>query len=103
MLPHLVPAAMHSRPERIPRGVLQGGFARRPLTWVESWSARLLRRCPGRAGALPLRAEALRRANALAFADLTPEMWEHFLARSESQPIAAIAQRALLIHRLDLR
>src|SRR5262245_43219860 len=28
-------AALHAAPERLPRGILQGGFAHRPLAWAE--------------------------------------------------------------------
>ena len=95
--------AMRLHPERLPRAVLQGGFARRHLTWAEYVLIRLMRHWPGRIGSLPLRQAALRRANARAFAALPAEIWDYFFERSNGQPVAAVAQRAMLVHGLDLR
>lgn len=95
--------ALRTRPERLPRAVLQGGFARRQLTWAEYLLIRLMRHWPGQVGALPLRRAALRRANARAFAAVPADVWDYFFERSNGQPVAAVAQRAMLIHRLDLR
>jgi len=96
-------AAIRAWPERLPRAILQGGFARRELTLAEVLLARLVRFWPGTMKALPLRAAALRKNNQPAFAQLPPEIWEYFLSRSNSQPTAAAAHRALIVQRLDLR
>src|SRR5262245_6695643 len=40
-------AALHARPERFPRAVLQGGFACRPLAWTELMIAAWARWWPG--------------------------------------------------------
>jgi pimeloyl-ACP methyl ester carboxylesterase len=96
-------AALHAQPDRLPRAVLQGSFARRRLTWAEHFAVRLVRRWPGTMRHLPLREAALRRINYPFFADRRPELWDYFLERANVQPIAAVAHRALLVHRLDLR
>jgi pimeloyl-ACP methyl ester carboxylesterase len=95
--------ALRTQPERLPRAILQGGFARRELTWAEYLLIRLLGHWPGPVGALPLRKAALRRANARSFGDAPAEVWAHFFERSNTQPVTAVAHRAMLVHRLDLR
>lgn len=95
--------ALRAQPERLPRAILQGGFARRRLTWAEYLLIRFMRHWPGRVGSLPLRKAALRRANARSFATVASEVWDYFFERSDVQPVAAVAQRAMLVHQLDLR
>jgi 3-oxoadipate enol-lactonase len=95
--------ALRARPGRLPRAMLQGSFARRPLTWAEYVAVRLIRRWPGSMRHVPLRQAALHRANYPFFADRQPELWEYFLERSNVHPIAAVAHRALIVHGLDLR
>jgi pimeloyl-ACP methyl ester carboxylesterase len=96
-------AAAARTPERLPRLVLQGGFARRPLAAAEVFLARLARYWPGTMEQLPLRKQVLRRNHHAPFADLSPELWDYFLTRSNAFPIRAVAYRALMIHQLDLR
>ena len=52
---------------------------------------------------LPGRTAILRRFHFAPFASRPPEVWDYFLERSNLPPIAAVAHRALMIHRLDLR
>jgi pimeloyl-ACP methyl ester carboxylesterase len=52
---------------------------------------------------LPGRTAVLRRFHFVPFASRPPEVWDYFLERSNLPPIAAVAHRALMIHRLDLR
>jgi pimeloyl-ACP methyl ester carboxylesterase len=52
---------------------------------------------------LPGRTTLLRWFHFAPFAPRSPEVWSYFLKRSNSHPIAAVAHRALMIHRLDLR
>ncbi len=96
-------AALWARPERLPRAVLQGGFARRPLAAAERLLAGMARWWPGTMRALPLRTALLRRGHAAAFACCPPEVWPFFLDENGTTPIAAFARRALLLHRTDLR
>jgi pimeloyl-ACP methyl ester carboxylesterase len=96
-------AAMQASPKRIPRTVLQGAFAYRPLGIGALLLARLARYWPGTMHIVPGRTAVLRRFHFAPFASRPPEVWEYFLERSNLHPIAAVAHRALMIHRLDLR
>jgi pimeloyl-ACP methyl ester carboxylesterase len=99
----IVLAAMRARPERVPRAVLQGGFAQRCLAPAEVLLASLARHWPGTMGALPFRTALLCRGHRGAFAEREPDVWDFYLDQSGGNPIAAVAQRALLMHRSDLR
>ena len=96
-------AALRAAPERLPRAVLQGGFARRPLAPAELLLARLARHGPGPLRWLPLRRAVLRHSHYPPFAARDRGVWEFYLRQIGQAPIAAVAQRALLLHRLDLR
>jgi pimeloyl-ACP methyl ester carboxylesterase len=96
-------AALRARPDRLPRAVLQGGFARRPLAAAERLLAGLARWWPGTMRALPLRTAVLRRGHAVPFACCPPEVWPFYVEENGTTPIAAFARRALLLHRTDLR
>jgi pimeloyl-ACP methyl ester carboxylesterase len=95
--------ALRARPERLPRAVLQGGFAWRPLAPAEVLLARLAKYWPGTLRLLPFRKAILRRNHYASFAHRTPDVWDYFLVRSNTPPMAAAAHRALLIHQIDLR
>jgi pimeloyl-ACP methyl ester carboxylesterase len=99
----VVLVALHAQPGRLPRAVLQGGFARRPLAWAEIALASWARWWPGPMSRLPLRAEILRLSHGAPFCECPPEAWEFFLQRCGAPPMAAVAHRALLVNRLDLR
>jgi pimeloyl-ACP methyl ester carboxylesterase len=96
-------AALHAAPQRLPRAVLQGGFARRPLAPAELLLARLARHCPGAMRRLPFRNALLRRAHFAPFAGRDPAAWQFLLERWNTPPLAAVAARALVLHRVDLR
>ena len=96
-------AAMHARPQRLRRAVLQGGFARRPLTLWERGLALMARYWPGRLRRLPLRGYGLRTVDYPAFAHSPPEVWDFFVANHSESLTRSVARRALLLHRLDLR
>jgi pimeloyl-ACP methyl ester carboxylesterase len=93
--------ALHAEPARLPRAALQGGFARRPLATTELLLARLFRHWRIRAGRVPLRNRLLKLGHFAPFAS-QPEMWDFFLQTSNI-PANVLAQRALLLHELDLR
>jgi pimeloyl-ACP methyl ester carboxylesterase len=99
----IVLGALRSRPERFPRAILQGGFARRTLAPAERLLAGVARYWPGCMRHLPLHRAVLRRSHGGPFAACPPEVWTFFLEQNGSAPIAAVARRALLLHRLDLR
>jgi 3-oxoadipate enol-lactonase len=96
-------AALRDRPGRLPRAVLQGGFAHRPLAPAEVLLARLARWWPGPMRRLPFRRLVLRHAHGGPFVGRDPDVWEFFLQRWGSPPMAAVARRAVLLHQLDLR
>jgi pimeloyl-ACP methyl ester carboxylesterase len=96
-------AAMRARPERLPRAILQGAFAWRPLAPAELLLARMARSWPGSLRWLPFRRTVLRHNHYAPFAALPPEVWDYFLTRSNCLPMAALAHRAVMLHGLDLR
>lgn len=99
----IVLKAMHARPERLPRGILQGGLAYRPLRRAEKVLAYWGRFLPGSMGGVPLREKVLLKATGSAFKELFPEVWQHFLDTSGRARLAAFAGQAYMLHRLDLR
>jgi pimeloyl-ACP methyl ester carboxylesterase len=96
-------AALRARPDRLPRAVLQGGFARRPLAPAEVLLASLARYWSGPMRALPFYLARICPSHQGPFRGRPPEVWEYFLQRWGSAPMAAVARRALLLHRTDLR
>lgn len=96
-------AAMHMRPERLLRAVLQGGFAWRPLARAELALGRMARYWPGRMRWLPFRVKAMERIHYAPFAECDPAIWRHFLTTSGDVPIATLARHGLLLHQTDLR
>jgi len=96
-------ASLYDRPERFQRGVLQGGFAHRPLAWAEVLLARLARYWPWAMHRLPLRSPVLRQSHVGPFSGRGPEFWEFFMRQSGVPPMNAVARRALLLHEIDIR
>ena len=99
----IVLKAMHDRPERLPRGILQGGFAHRPLgraEWLLAFWGRFL---PGSMGGIPQREKVLLKTTGSAFKEMFPDVWDHFLDNSGRARLAAFASQAYLLHRLDIR
>jgi pimeloyl-ACP methyl ester carboxylesterase len=98
----IVLKALQARPECLPRGILQGGLAYRPLRRAEYWLAFWGRFLPGRMAGLPLREKVLLKS-AGGFKEMFPDIWEHFLDCSGRARLSAFASQAYLLHRLDLR
>jgi pimeloyl-ACP methyl ester carboxylesterase len=96
-------AALRERPECLPRAILQGGLAYRPLKALERVLARLGSWLPGTVGRLPLRLKVAERVNGFAFRDRERERWEYYLECTGTPPIATFARQALLLGGLDLR
>jgi pimeloyl-ACP methyl ester carboxylesterase len=88
---------------RFPTGILQGGFARRPLAWTEVLLARFARYWPGSIHRLPLHDVVIEKQHAAEFASVEPGRWPCFLGQQGKTPTAAVAQRALWIAAMDLR
>jgi pimeloyl-ACP methyl ester carboxylesterase len=95
--------AMYAHPERLPRGILQGGLAYRPLYRAERFLAYWGRFLPGRMAGVPLREKVLLKVAGPTFRESFPDIWEHFLDCSGRARLAAVAHQACLLHRLDLR
>jgi pimeloyl-ACP methyl ester carboxylesterase len=95
--------AMRQHPGRLPRAVLQGALAYRPLRRAERVLARLGRWLPGPASRIPFRKKVLRLVHAPLFAGRTPDVWDYFLEVTGRARIAAFARQALWLGDLDLR
>lgn len=96
-------AALAAKPERLPRAILQSGFAQRPLRSLERWAARVGRWLPGTFARLPGWRGALRRMHARPFADRPPELWQFFEGQISAARIRSASLLGLLTDRLDLR
>src|SRR5262249_31322321 len=99
----IVLKAMHARPERLPRGILQGGLAYRPLRRAERLLAYLGRFLPGAMASLPLREKMLLKATGGAFKEMFPDVWDHYLECSGRARVPASASRAYMLRTLALR
>jgi len=95
--------AMALKPDRFPRGILQGGFARRSLAPAEEMLASWGRYWPGSMAQIPLRNLVLKHSHDSSFLGREPDFWNFYMLRSGSPPMAAVAQRAMILHRLDMR
>ncbi len=96
-------SAMRAQPDRFPRAILQGSFARRPLALAEVLAASFARFLPGRLEHLPLVRRILDNNVGAEFRQREPDVWDFFVAQNLQFPLRAFASRALMIHRLDLR
>ena len=96
-------AALHARPQRFTHGILQGGFARRPLAPLEVLAASFARFAPGRLARLPLVRPVLQYNAGAEFQGREPEVWDFFVQQNLQIPVRALAGRALMIHQTDLR
>jgi pimeloyl-ACP methyl ester carboxylesterase len=95
--------ALHRHPDRFPRGILQAGFAHRPISRAEAFCASWGRFLPGRLGHIPGMRKLLAHHHRAAFEAREPEVWDYFLDAHLRAPLAAFAARALQIHRFDFR
>lgn len=95
--------ALARDPQRFPIGMLQGGFAHRPLARAEVLLAHFARYWPGPLHKLPFWKRTIERLQKPEFESIEPARWPFFLEHNGSPPIAAVAHRALLLNRLDLR
>jgi pimeloyl-ACP methyl ester carboxylesterase len=95
--------AMHNGPERLPRGILQGGLVYRPLRRAERFLSYWGRFLPGRMAGVPLREKVLLNTAGPTFKALFPDIWQHFLDCSGRPRLSAVAYQACMLNRLDLR
>jgi pimeloyl-ACP methyl ester carboxylesterase len=96
-------AAMRERPDRLPRAVLQGGLAHRPLRKVERFLARLGRFLPGTTGRLPLRNKFTYKVNGRGFVGKPEALYRYFVETTGRTPVRAFARQALILDTVDLR
>lgn len=97
-------SALAAAPDRFDRAVLQGGFARRPLTPGELWAGKLGQYLPGYFGDYPaIYREIVSAGNERFRAAVPPEVWESFVACGAATTNRAAAVRGLTIARTDLR
>jgi pimeloyl-ACP methyl ester carboxylesterase len=94
--------ALAVAPQRLARGVLVCGFARRPLARRERILAWLGQFLPGSLRHIPLRRQALEQAHAWAFEQHEPERWPMFLEQTGAVPIAALGRWARELHQTDV-
>jgi len=95
--------AMRERPERLPRAVLQGGLALRPLRRLERFLARVGRFLPCTTGRLPLRAKVTRKVNGAGFKEQSERLYRYFVETTGRTPVKAFAHQVLLLDGVDLR
>jgi pimeloyl-ACP methyl ester carboxylesterase len=95
--------ALRAFPHRLPRAILQGTFARRPLRRAELFLARLGRWLPGSVGRLPYREKHLHKVNGPFFARQPEAVWRAFISWTARARIRAMAHQALQVHGVDLR
>ena len=95
--------ALHRGPDRFPKAVLQGGFARRRLRPEERLALALGRRIGGNSSRLPFHELGLSRKNKETFPDDFPDRWAHYVEENGLTPIASLSHRLDLLDRLDLR
>lgn len=95
--------AMRERPARLPRAVLQGGVAYRPLRRAEYWLSWLARWLPGSVKGIPRREKILELVHKSSFAHQPDEVWRSFVDCTAVARLAALGHQAQWLHRLDLR
>jgi 3-oxoadipate enol-lactonase len=98
----IVLAALHTRPDSATRGVLQGGFARRPLSHRERILCQFARYWHGPLKSLPLRDRLHHPSDVRVFRE-SPEEFQFHRDNSDDLPKAALAHRGLMVLNVDLR
>jgi pimeloyl-ACP methyl ester carboxylesterase len=95
--------ALRAAPQRLPRAVLQGGLAYRPLRFAERCLAWLARRAPGRMAKVPRRERLLELVHRPLFSGREEVVWRAFVDWTGEARIRALGHQALWLHRTDLR
>lgn len=95
--------ALAKAPQRFTVGIVQGGFAKRPLVWTEVLLARFARYWSGPISRLPVWRVLLERMHAGGFQALEPVRWPFMLQHHGAVPMSAVAHRSLLLNQIDLR
>jgi pimeloyl-ACP methyl ester carboxylesterase len=95
--------ALHRAPERFPKAVLQGAFARRPLNPAERIALAVGRRIRGQTARLPFHELGLSRNNKSTFPAALPDRWKYYVEENGLTPIEGLTHRLDLLRKLDLR
>lgn len=95
--------AMRQRPERIPRAILQGGLARRPLRLLERAFAWIFRRSYGPTAKMPRRSRILELVHQKPFAHQPAEVWRAYVEWTGEARLSALGYQAKWLHGIDLR
>lgn len=95
--------AMRQQPARVPRGILQGGVAYRPLRRIERFFTCLFRWLPGPTAKLPRRERLLELVHKKPFADRPEEVWRAYADWTGEARLQAMGYQAKWLHQLDLR
>jgi pimeloyl-ACP methyl ester carboxylesterase len=95
--------ALAQRPERLPRAVLQGAVAYRPLRRAERWLSWLARFLPGSTRRIPKREKILELVHKETFVGRPDEVWRAFVDWTGQSRLSALGHQAQWLHRLDLR
>jgi pimeloyl-ACP methyl ester carboxylesterase len=96
-------AAMRDQPRRLPRAILQGAIARRPLRRAERWLTRLARILPGRMAGVPYRTKILTKVHGPPFAGRNEQVWRYFVDATGRTPIRTFGHQARLVDQTDVR
>lgn len=95
--------ALARNPDRFRRGVVQAGFAHRPILPYERWPSSLARHLPFRMGHLPFRRLVMKPLDGPQFTGCPPEVYSFLVECSGRTPVRATAHRTLILSKLDLR
>ncbi len=95
--------ALRQAPDRLPRAVLQGGLAYRPLRRAERWLSWLARFLPGSVARIPRREKILELVHGDSFTDRPAEVWRAYVDWTGQSRLAALGHQARWLHQLDLR
>jgi pimeloyl-ACP methyl ester carboxylesterase len=98
----IVLSALHARPNRTLRGIIQGGFAHRELSYRERILCQFGRYWKGPLRTMPLRG-LLNHPSDLRVFRSSPEGYQFHRENSADLPKAALARRGLMILDVDLR
>lgn len=90
-------------PERVTRGVIQGGFARRQLSLAERAIAKLGRWLPGRLKSLPGARPIQEQNHRRWFPPLDLSRWQFFVEDAGQVPLRTLGARGAIIRDTDLR
>jgi len=100
----IVLSALARKPERFTHGILQGGFAHRPLNFAQRLLCRTAKHWSGWFADWPIFFRmALQKIEHSTFVQMPPKVSQFLLNNGQLTPLVAAATRSLTFDRLDLR